>query len=183
MIKLKAIPEKLLGPEFYMEIESKDVRLAICKIEDFIDTLGDASLSLIYCDKQEHPGVEERLMNIVRRIHIRHAIVDLNNAFDILLQVPWFLYRCWNEFNIGGRYCHPRHKAEDDIVRNTSEWVENVQNTCNYRNVIKYLKGSSDSNLNALALLTHTRFAGHSRVRIQYNCGGQSYEEYWKTLQ
>ena len=88
-MKLKEIPEKLYGPEFYMEIELKDVRLAVSKINDFIETLRDASLSLIYCDKDEHPGVEERLLNIVRRNHIRHAIVDLNNAFDILLQVPW----------------------------------------------------------------------------------------------
>lgn len=151
-MELKAIPEKLFGPEFYMDIESKDVRLSVSKLNDFIDTLGDASLSLIYCDKKEHPGVEGRLLNIVRRIHIRHAIVDLNNAFDILLQVPWFLYRCWSEFNIGGKYCHPKHKAKDDIVRNTSEWVEKVENSCNYKNVIKFLIGLTDANLKKLAL-------------------------------
>ncbi len=151
-MELKVIPEKLYNPENYMEIESRDVRLAISKVNDFIETLGDASLSLVYCDKREHQGVEERLLNIVRRIHIRHAIVDLNNAFDILIQVPWFQYRCWEEFNRGGKYCHPKHKAKDDIMRNSTGWVDKVETACSYKNVIKFLKGSPNSTLNKLAL-------------------------------
>lgn len=150
-MNLRMMPEKLFGPEFYMEYEQKDIRLAVSKVNDFIETLGDASLSLVYSDKQEHPGVEERLLNIIRRTHIRHAIVDLNNAFDILLQIPWFLYRCWIEFNTGGRYCHTRHRANDDINRNMCDWIEKVENTCNYKDAIKFLYGSSDTKLNELA--------------------------------
>lgn len=155
-MNLKPMPEKLHGPEFYMEYESKDVRLAVSKINDFIETLGDASLSMIYSDKDEHSGVEERLLNIVRRNHIRHAIVDLNNSFDILLQVPWFLYRCWNEFNTGGLYCHPKHKAKNDVIRNQEGWVGKAEEACNYKNLIKFLKGSSEAELNSLAVLYET---------------------------
>lgn len=151
-MNLRAIPEKLQDPEYYMEYELKDVRLAVSKINDFIETLGDASLSLIYSNKEEHPNVEERALNIVRRIHIRHAIIDLNNSFDILLQVPWFLYRGWKEFNKGGKYAHPKRKAKNDIVRNNGEWVEKVEDSCSYSDlVMKFLKRSTDPNLNTIA--------------------------------
>lgn len=95
-MNLKDIPKKLLGPEYYMEYENKDVRLSVSKINDFIETLGDSAVSLIYSNKEEYHNVDNRLLNIIRRIHIRHAIIDLNNCFDILLQVPWFHYRIWN---------------------------------------------------------------------------------------
>ena len=150
-MKLVDIPEKFFGPENYMEYENRDIRLSISKINSFIETLGDALLSLTYCNKQEHPNTDERLLNIIRRIHVRHAIVDLNNSFDLLLQVPWFLYRGWLGFNFGGPYCHPKHKAKNDIIRNTPNWVESVENSCNYKNVILFLNGSTEPSLNTLA--------------------------------
>lgn len=151
ILKLVDIPEKFFGPENYMEYENRDIRLSISKINSFIETLGDALLSLTYCNKQEHPNTDERLLNIIRRIHVRHAIVDLNNSFDLLLQVPWFLYRGWLGFNFGGPYCHPKHKAKNDIIRNTPNWVESVENSCNYKNVILFLNGSTEPSLNTLA--------------------------------
>lgn len=151
ILKLVDMPEKFFGPENYMEYENRDIRLSISKINSFIETLGDALLSLTYCNKQEHPNTDERLLNIIRRIHLRHAIVDLNNSFDLLLQVPWFLYRGWIGFNFGGPYCHPKHKAKNDIIRNSPSWVESVENSCNYKNVILFLNGSTESSLNTLA--------------------------------
>ena len=150
-MKLVDMPEKFFGPENYMEYENRDIRLSISKINSFIETLGDALLSLTYCNKQEHPNTDERLLNIIRRIHVRHAIVDLNNSFDLLLQVPWFLYRGWLGFNFGGPYCHPKHKTKNDIIRNTPNWVELVENSCNYKNVILFLNGSTEPSLNTLA--------------------------------
>jgi hypothetical protein len=148
----KDLPKKLLGSEYYMEFESKDIRLGVSKANDFIETLGDASLSLIYCDKKEHSNTTDTmLLNIIRRTHIRHAIIDLNNCFDILLQVPWFHYRIWNEYNTGGLYCNSKkHKPKDDIIRNGDKWINKVENSCNYNKTIEYLKGSNETNLNML---------------------------------
>ena len=151
MMNLKPIPEKLFDPEYYMETESKDVRLAVSKINDFIETLGDALLSLLYSNKEEYVDIEERELNIVRRNHIRHAIVDLNNSFDILLQVPWFLYRYWMGFNSKEKYSHLKDRQYSDIIRNTDGWVEKVENSCEYKYLIKVLKDSSEPKIRVLA--------------------------------
>ncbi len=145
-MKLNPIPEKLYGADNYMELESKDVRLSVCKINDFIETLGDASISLIYSDEEEYKNLDEKFLNIIRRIHIRHALIDLNNCFDILLQIPWFHYRIWKEYNTNGKYYNSRyHKG--DIIRNSQGWVEKVENSCSYIKVTKYLKDSNDPKL------------------------------------
>lgn len=151
-MNLKDIPKKLLGPEYYMEYENKDVRLSVSKINDFIETLGDSAVSLIYSNKEEYHNVDNRLLNIIRRIHIRHAIIDLNNCFDILLQVPWFHYRIWKEYNTGGKYCNSKtHKRKYDIIRNSKGWVNKAEKSCDYDKVLKYLNDCEDIKLKSLA--------------------------------
>lgn len=139
-------PEKLLSPEYYMEIENYDVRLAVLKINDFLETLGDATLSLIYSDKSEHENIKGLELNLVRRIHIRHAIIDFNNCFDILLQIPWFYYRGWKEFNRGGAFYNKKAKIKE-VVRNTDGWVETAEENCQYFRVKQFLESYSDQEI------------------------------------
>lgn len=137
--------EKLNGPEHYWELEGYDVRLAVSKINDFYETFNDASLSILYANKDEHENSAGIELNLIRRIHTRHAIIDLNNSFDLLLQIPWFYYRMWQEFNTGGTLYTPddkRYKNTTDIIRNTEGWVYAVEQNCSYGKVIKFLNSA-----------------------------------------
>ncbi|SCW87456.1 hypothetical protein SAMN04487970_10931 [Paenibacillus tianmuensis] len=62
---LKDNPHPYGDAELYMELEGMDIRIAIMKVTDFLQTLGDASLSLTYSDKTEHVIDDERLLNII----------------------------------------------------------------------------------------------------------------------
>lgn len=142
---IEAYLEELYPPEFYHEIEGHESRLAILKLNDVLLTLGDASLALIYSDDEEQSEIEDKFeRSIVQRYHIRHAIIDLNNSFDLLLQVLWFFYRVWNFFNPDGIY--RSDKDFTDIVRNQDGWVEKAEDACLYRMVVNhFLKYSKDN--------------------------------------
>lgn len=114
-----------------METEGLDIRLAVLKMNDFLETLGDAYVGLTYANPAEHPNAKELELSVIRRIHLRHAVIDLNNCFDLLLQVPWFFYRIWENYNPGENlYQHnrlnngvDRSKNPLTIVRNNDGWV------------------------------------------------------------
>ncbi|RJS62408.1 hypothetical protein [Bacillus sp. PK3_68] len=144
----KDIPDKLSPPEHFMEIENYDVRLAVLKMDDFLETLGDASMSLLYSDKAEHENAEQQELNIIRRVHIRHALIDFNNCFDILLQIPWFYYRAWNEFNKGYSLYKPRRDGNlKQVIRNTDGWVETAEGNCIYARVREFLESRSEQEI------------------------------------
>lgn len=156
---LKNKPENLHPPEYYMEVEGFDIRLAILKINDFLETLGDAYISLIYANPLEHQGASEKEL-IIRRIHLRHAVIDLNNSFDLLLQVIWFYSRVWESFNPKGIlhntiYNHGFDYSKKppqlrEIIRNTNNWVEQVEESCSLKKVLLYLKKEKESAISKL---------------------------------
>jgi len=151
---IKEVPEQFRDPESYMEVEGYDVRLAINKANDFIRTLGDARLSLLYADKEEHQIDDERLLNIIRRVHIRHAVMDYNNCFDILLQVPWFLFRAWKSTNHNGfitRKYKRKVKKRNDVIRNKEGWVEKAESKCNTDDLIEHMKSLNITQVTDLA--------------------------------
>lgn len=146
---MKEIPYlgELLAPEYYHEIQGFESRLAILKLNDVQETLGDCATSLIYSDCEEQKNIENLLeRNVIRRFHIRHAIVDLNNCYDLLLQVPWFFYRCWESFNKGGSYYDPADRYYKDVIRNNDNWVEIAEEGCSKNRVYRFLSNHSDKN-------------------------------------
>lgn len=155
MVLVKKIPHffDLFPPEYYHEIQGFDSRLAVLKLNDVRETLGDCALSLDYSSFEAQQNIDDEFeRNLIRRIHIRHAIIDLNNCFDLLLQVPWFFYRQWEDFNVGGLYYNSNDKYYKKVIRNTDNWVEKAEKDCNYSKVITVLKDHSDKELNNLAL-------------------------------
>lgn len=129
--------EDLYSPEYYFEKEHYDCRIAIKKFHDARDTMGMAQLSLSYITQEDQDNFEK---NFVRSIHLRHAIEDLNNSFDLLLQIPWIFYRAWESFNLSGRLRSRTLKNRDDIVRNTDNWVYTAEQACSYNKLITYLE-------------------------------------------
>lgn len=81
----KSFLQHLRDPEFYYEQKGYDVRLAIMKVKDFKETFGDATLSLIYANPNKYIEKTKIERDFICRHHLRHAIMDLNNSFDLLL--------------------------------------------------------------------------------------------------
>ena len=135
---MKPIPHmgEVIMPEYYHEIEGYDCRLAIRKFLDLYYTLGDAAVSLAYADKKYY-SKDDREVQILRRMYTRYSIIDLNNAFDLLLQVPWFYYRI-------GLCKNP------SILRNTDGWVERLEKKCNDKDTISFLENQSDDAIIAI---------------------------------
>lgn len=142
----KKFIQKLQDPEFYMEIQNYDVRLSVVKANDMIETFYDASISVTYADEAEYPDVEEMDKKLVRRIHTRHALLDLNNCFDLLLQVPWFHFRIWEQYNPGGPLRTNDRRTQNNITRNTADWVKKAEEDCSYLKVVTYLDQLTDPN-------------------------------------
>ncbi len=134
--------EDLYPPEYYYEQAGMDCRLAIKKFHDARDTMGMAQLALSYISEDNKDDFEK---NYVKSIHLRHAIEDLNNSFDLLLQIPWFYYRAWSEFNRGGSLRNNSLKNRADIVRNTDDWVYSAEQACSYNKLIAYLASESNT--------------------------------------
>ncbi len=136
-MKINPYIGEILGPEYYHEVEGYDCRIAIRKLMDVYATLGDATVALTYANKDEY--TEDTFeVKMMRRTHVRHAIIDLNNCFDLLMQIPWFFYR------IGLAKCL-------DIQRNTPNWVQKLEEKCNSSDVITALKrDASDINKNTI---------------------------------
>jgi len=91
--------DDLYSAEYYMDVPGNDGRIAIKKFNDARDTMAMARFSLLYI---ENSPSDELGKNFARVIHFRHTIEDLNNSFDLLLQIPWFYYRIWAKFNFSG---------------------------------------------------------------------------------
>lgn len=127
---MREIPhiDEIVAPEYYHEVELYDCRVAIRKLMDVYNTLYEAATSIVYSDIGEYTedSFETR---IIRRSHLRHAVVDLNNCFDLLLQVPWFYYRIGLDKNPA-------------IQRNSDNWVSAIAKECRANTVINELRGS-----------------------------------------
>lgn len=134
--------DDLYSPEYYFETPGHDSRIAIMKFIDTRDTMGMAGFSLSYIDDKPTEDLEK---NFVRKIHLRHAIEDLNSSFDLLLQIPWFYYRIWEEYNLSGRLREPRLKNRDEVIRNTKDWVLTAEKSCEKKKVSKYFNFVSNS--------------------------------------
>ncbi|KNZ41850.1 hypothetical protein [Acetobacterium bakii] len=117
--------EEIFPPEYYHEIPGYDSRIAIRKMLDVLSSLGDASIALTFSniDEYEEDSVETQ---IIRRTHLRHALIDLNNSFDLLLQIPWFYYR----IGLG---------ENSSIERNIDGWVEKLESECKIWKVRNFL--------------------------------------------
>lgn len=133
--------DNLYSPEYYMDVPGNDGRIAIKKFNDARDTMGMAHFSLSYID--DTPS-DELGKNFAKVIHLRHAIEDLNNSFDLLLQIPWFYYRIWAEFNSGASLQTRQLKNRNEIVRNTQDWVFLAERDCDIRKVMSYLQNTSN---------------------------------------
>ena len=130
----------LYSPEYYHEVPGVDSRIAIRKFLDARETMGVAGISLSYIDPTPTDNFEK---NFIRTIHLRHAIIDLNNSFDLLLQIPWLYYRAWREFNHGGTLS--RLKNRNEIVRNTDDWVYLAERECSAEKLLLYLDSTGNS--------------------------------------
>ncbi len=133
--------DDLYSVEYYMDIPGNDGRIAIKKFNDARDTMGMARFSLSYIE--DSPS-NEMGKNFARVIHLRHAIEDLNNSFDLLLQIPWFYYRIWKEFNRGASLRTGLLKNRNEIIRNAQDWVLLAERDCKMEKVIMYLKSVSN---------------------------------------
>lgn len=133
--------DNLYSPEYYMDIPGNDGRIAIKKFNDARDTMGMAHFSLSYIE--DMPS-EDLGKNFAKTIHLRHAIEDLNNSFDLLLQIPWFYYRIWAEFNRGASLQTRQLKNRNEIIRNTTEWVFLAEKDCEIKKVRAYLQSVSN---------------------------------------
>lgn len=155
MYTLKKVPDKFFSPEYYMETEGLDIRLAILKMNDFLETLGDAYIGLTYANPEEHQDIDDFELSVIRRIHLRHAVIDLNNCFDLVLQVPWFFYRIWEKFNPGGSLYQQnglnngkdRNRNPLTIIRNNDGWVELVEESCSLNKVLHYFSSQNNQAL------------------------------------
>lgn len=148
----------LYSPEYYHEVQGFDSRIAIAQLNDLSSTLGDIAISLNYTEDDVLKKIDNELKkNIIKRFHLRHAVIDSNNSFDLLLQVPWFFYRMWNEFNINGnlydavKYYNKKDGNQCNIIRNSNDWVELARDNCSYKKVLKYLNKSPNIKLKTIA--------------------------------
>lgn len=142
-MNLKEVPEKLESPDYYMEECGYDIRLAIKKLHDFLDTVGLAGFALIYVDNSEYEhlkNLDDTKKNILRRLNINNAILWCNNCFDILLQSVWFMYRVWEKYNSSGSLYRPNMCNRADITRNTTNWVTVAELSCDYWKLKRYLE-------------------------------------------
>lgn len=133
--------EDLYSPEYYFEQDGKDSRIAIKKFNDARDTMGMAKLSLSYINPESS---EDNGKNFAKTIHLRHSIEDLNNSFDLLLQIPWMYYRIWNEFNAGGTLRNGQLRNRVDIVRNSPDWVLVAEQARDIKKVQAFLSSTGN---------------------------------------
>ncbi|MEB2279653.1 hypothetical protein LAV73_06515 [Lysinibacillus xylanilyticus] len=135
-------------PEYYMEFEGHDIRIAITKMKSFIETFNLANISLTYTNKDEYNNSDDMNIAFLRKSHVRHSVLDLNNCFDLLLQIPWFYFRIWESFNDGGNL--RSRELNNKISRNTKNWVFKAEKSCTYEKVMKYFENQGNPKLTDL---------------------------------
>lgn len=133
----------LLDPIHYMEQEGYECRLAVHKAHDFLRTLGDANLSIIYANSK-HYNQKEKEQLFVRRTYLRHALLDLNSCYDLLLQIPWFFYRVWEFYNFEGELRNHKLKNREDIHRNTEYWVQKAEESCSAEKLVNFFNSKKE---------------------------------------
>ena len=134
--------DDLYPQEYYFEQTGKDSRIAIKKFIDARDTMGMAKMSLSYISGEDS---DEWDKNFVKTIHLRHGIEDLNNSFDLLIQIPWMYYRIWECFNSGGSLRSGNFRNRIEVVRNTDDWVYIAEQVCDIKKVQAYLDSTGNS--------------------------------------
>ena len=154
----------LLDPIHYMELEGHDCRIAVHKAKDFLKTLGDANLSMTYANCKEYKCPSDREQLYVRRIHLRHAILDLNSCYDLLLQIPWFYYRVWEYYNFRGKLRTDKIKFQnkEDIRRNTQHWVIKAEECCSAEKLNRFFNSEEEH------LQLKQKFSHFYRTQINY---------------
>ena len=143
---LEGYVEKIIGsPEEYYDFEGMDIRIAVLKANDLYYTIGEARVELSYVEKgyYEDKGFDT---DFVRSIHLKNAIQDLNRMYDIALQIPWFLYRIWNEERVFYSKDYIDKAYAKNIKRNTENWVFQAEELCKEKYVKRYLKLKKSSN-------------------------------------
>ncbi|NFG27350.1 hypothetical protein FC777_09460 [Clostridium botulinum] len=152
---LESYVEKRIGSaDEYYDFQGMDIRIAVLKANDLYYTIGEAKVELSYVEKEyyENSGFNTEL---VRYIHLKHAVQDLNRMYDIALQIPWFLYRIWTEEKI---FSYREKKDKDkakSIIRNTENWIFKSEELCKERYVKKYLELKKSSNHDKLLNLLY----------------------------
>lgn len=160
MGQLKDYAQKKYGSaDEYWEIKGKEVRLAISKANDLYYTIGEARMELKYVNKEyyirDNEEIDEFGIDFVRYIHLKNAIQDLNRIYDIALQIPWFLYRIWEEKSIFNTQKKTKDKQKaNKISRKNDAWVSDAEELCKYSYVKEYFKrNSTDDGEDLLKLL------------------------------
>ena len=149
---------KLHTPDNYMEYEGFETRLTVGKFLSFENTIRQANLALVYATEEEYSSTKEeetkeREIDFVRSVYLRNAILELNNSYDLLLQVPWFYYRVWENYNTGGNLVTRNLKNKHDIIRNVDSWVYDAEMACTENKIKVFMNNHIDTKLNSLMLL------------------------------
>ncbi|KOR64105.1 hypothetical protein [Clostridium botulinum] len=130
---------KVDSPDSYFDVKGKDARLAVLKANDLYTAIFEARIELAYADKEYYKEQNEDI-DFIRVLHLKNAISNLNKIYDISLQIPWFLYRIWNEKKV----------VKSKIVRNKENWINEVEELCRetyINNFFKLYKSNLDGEL------------------------------------
>lgn len=139
--------------EDYLEIEGKEVRLAIVKANDLYYTIAEAQMEINYVVREYYES-DGKGADLARYMHLKNAIQDLNRIYDIALQIPWFLYRIWTDDKVFIREQDIRNKA-NNIIKNKDNWIAEVEKLCKGRYVKRYLNSTNlDKHKKLYKLLT-----------------------------
>lgn len=131
--------------EDYLEIEGKEIRLAIVKANDLYYTIGEARTELEYV-KDEYYKDRNNGIDLVRYMHLKNAIQDLNRIYDIALQIPWFLYRIWTDYKVFRYKIENKDKNKAvNIIKNRDNWIAEVEDLCKGKYVKRYLNSTQSS--------------------------------------
>ncbi|WP_460271279.1 hypothetical protein [Bacillus sp. NEAU-Y102] len=128
---MKGVIGGLSDPMLYMEFRGVDSRLAVSKLRGFLMTYGYAQYSKNKFKEEMKGGKGTR-----PRMHMRYAVLDFNNCFDLLLQIPWVYYRMWENFNPKG-----------DIQRGEDGWLDKVEGRCSWKRLSAGIKKLEDANM------------------------------------
>ena len=132
--------------EDYLEIEGKEVRLAIVKANDLYYTIAEAQMEINYVVREYYES-DGKGADLARYMHLKNAIQDLNRIYDIALQIPWFLYRIWTDDKI---FVHKQGKKNNNnnnkainIIKNKGNWIAEVEKLCKGKYVKRYLNSTN----------------------------------------
>ncbi len=130
--------------EDYLELEGKEVRLAIVKANDLYYTIAEAQMEMSYVEKGYYEG-DGRGTDYARYMHLKNAIQDLNRIYDIALQIPWFLYRIWTDDKVFYKRENKDKNKAVNIIKNKDNWIAEAEDLCKGKYVKRYLNSTQFS--------------------------------------